>query len=56
MSDQNFYIRKILEKKWEYNGTVRQLFIDFKRATYQLGGKDYTIFSLSLVYPGNWLG
>jgi hypothetical protein len=25
-----FYIRQILEKKWEYNGTVHQLFIDFK--------------------------
>jgi hypothetical protein len=23
---------KILEKKWEYNGTVHQLFIDFKKA------------------------
>jgi hypothetical protein len=26
-----FYIWQILEKKWEYNGTVHQLFIDFKR-------------------------
>jgi hypothetical protein len=31
-TDQNFYIRQILEKKWEYNGTVHQLFIDFKKA------------------------
>jgi hypothetical protein len=30
--DQIFYIRKIQEKKWEYNGTVHQLFIDFKKA------------------------
>jgi hypothetical protein len=30
--DQIFYIRQILEKKWEYNGTVNQLFIDFKKA------------------------
>jgi hypothetical protein len=30
--DQIFYIRQILEKKWEYNGTVLQLFIDFKKA------------------------
>jgi hypothetical protein len=29
---QIFYIRQILEKKWEYNGTVHQLFIDFKKA------------------------
>jgi sorting nexin-29 len=31
-TDQSFYIRQILEKKWEYNGTVHQLFIDFKKA------------------------
>jgi hypothetical protein len=30
-NDQIFYIRQILEKKWEYNGTVHQLFIDFKK-------------------------
>jgi hypothetical protein len=26
------YIRQILEKNWKYNGTVHQLFIDFKEA------------------------
>jgi hypothetical protein len=31
-TDQIFYIQQILEKKWEYNGTVHQLFIDFKEA------------------------
>jgi hypothetical protein len=31
-TDQIFYIDQILEKKWEYNGTVHQLFIDFKKA------------------------
>jgi hypothetical protein len=31
-ADQVFYIRQILEKKWEYNGMVHQLFIDFKKA------------------------
>jgi hypothetical protein len=31
-TDQIFYIRQILQKKWEYNGTVNQLFIDFKKA------------------------
>jgi hypothetical protein len=30
--DQIFYIRQILEKKLEYNETVYQLFIDFKKA------------------------
>jgi hypothetical protein len=31
-TDQIFYIRLILEKKWEYIGTVHQIFIDFKKA------------------------
>jgi hypothetical protein len=31
-TDQIFYIRQILEKKWEYNETVHKLFIDFKKA------------------------
>jgi retron-type reverse transcriptase len=31
-TDQIFYIRKILEKKWECNGTVHQLLIDFNKA------------------------
>jgi hypothetical protein len=31
-TDQIFYIRQILEKKWEYNGTVHQLFTDCKNA------------------------
>jgi sorting nexin-29 len=31
-TDQIFYIRQILEKKCEYNGTVYRLFIDFKKA------------------------
>jgi hypothetical protein len=30
--DQIFYIRQILQKKREYNGTVHQIFIDFKKA------------------------
>jgi hypothetical protein len=29
--DQILYIRQILEKKWEYNGTVHQLFAEFKK-------------------------
>jgi sorting nexin-29 len=27
-----FCIRQILEKQWEYNGTLYQLFVDFKKA------------------------
>jgi sorting nexin-29 len=30
--DQIFYSQQILEKKWEYNGMVHQLFIDIKKA------------------------
>jgi hypothetical protein len=30
-TDHIFYIRQILEKKWEYNGTVHQLCIGFKK-------------------------
>jgi hypothetical protein len=32
-TDQIFCIRRILKRKWEYNGTVHQLFIDFKKAS-----------------------
>jgi hypothetical protein len=32
MTDQIFYIQQILEKKWEYNGTVHHPFINFKKA------------------------
>jgi hypothetical protein len=32
MTDQIFCVRQILEKMWDYNSTVHQLFIDFKKA------------------------
>jgi hypothetical protein len=48
MTDQILYIWQILEKKWEYNGTLHQLFIDFKKAYYSVGKKYYTVFSVSL--------
>jgi hypothetical protein len=31
-TDQISCIRRILEKKWEYNETIHQLFVDFKIA------------------------
>jgi hypothetical protein len=31
-TDHIFCIRQILEKKWDYNEAVHQLFIDFKKA------------------------
>jgi hypothetical protein len=43
------YIRKILEKTWEYNGTVHQI---SRESIIQLGRKYYTVFSLSFQYPG----
>jgi hypothetical protein len=48
---QIFYIRQILEKKWEYSGTVHQLIIDLIKPMFQLEGKHYTTFSLILAYP-----
>ena len=30
--DHTFYTHKILDKKWEYNEAVHQLFIHFKKA------------------------
>jgi hypothetical protein len=47
--DQTFYIWQILDKKWEYNGAVHQLFIDFKKA-YDSREKFFTISCLNLVY------
>ena len=32
ITDHIFYIRQILEKKWEYSEAVHQLFVDFKKA------------------------
>jgi hypothetical protein len=32
MTDQIFYIWQILERKWDYNATVHQLFTHFKKA------------------------
>jgi hypothetical protein len=31
-TDQILCIHQILEKKWEYNGTVQELFVDFNKA------------------------
>jgi hypothetical protein len=38
-TDQILYIRQILEEKWEYNGAVHQLFIDFKKACKSIKGE-----------------
>jgi hypothetical protein len=44
-TDHVFCIRQILEKKWEYNEAVHQLFIDFKKARICL-----TCFLLGMVW------
>jgi hypothetical protein len=43
------------KKKWEYNGTVHQLFIDFRKAYDSVRREALycTTFSLSSEYPGN---
>ena len=52
--DRIFCIRQILEKKWEYNEEVHQLFINFKKSCMiQLVGRSYIRFLLSMVSPGN---
>jgi hypothetical protein len=49
--DEIFYILQILEKKWEYNGMVYQLFIYFKKAYDSIKReKFFTISCLNLVY------
>jgi hypothetical protein len=35
-TDRVFSIWQILDKKWENNGTVHQLFLDFKKAYYSV--------------------
>jgi hypothetical protein len=55
-NDQIFCIHQVLEKKWEYNGTVYKLFIDFSKAYDSVRREYYTILSLNLVYQGNQLG
>jgi hypothetical protein len=34
-TDQMFCVRQILEKKWEYNETVHQLFLDLEESIVQ---------------------
>ena len=50
-TDHIFCIRQILEKKWEYNEVVHQLFIDFKKAYDSVRGRSCIMFSLSLGSP-----
>jgi hypothetical protein len=49
-TDQNFYIRQILEKKWEYNGTCISYLLTSRKPMTQLREKFFTISWLNLVY------
>jgi len=49
-----FCIRQILEKKWEYNEAVHQLFIDFKKTYDSVRRKSCITLSLILGSPRNW--
>jgi hypothetical protein len=46
--DEIFYIRQILEEKWEYNETVHQLFIELKKAYASVKRED--IYNILLEY------
>ena len=48
--DHIFCVLQILEKKWEYNEAVHQLFIECKKAC-DLGERSRIIFSLSMISP-----
>jgi hypothetical protein len=50
-TDRVFCIRQIVEKKWEYSEAVHQIFVDFNKAYYSVGGRSCIRFSLSLVSP-----
>jgi predicted alpha/beta superfamily hydrolase len=45
-----WYICQTLEMQWEYNGTIHQLFMGFKKV-YDPGEKYCIIYLLDLVYP-----
>jgi hypothetical protein len=50
-NDQIFCTLQILEKNWEYNETVHQLFIDFKKSPRFSEEGSFVQYSHSLEYP-----
>jgi hypothetical protein len=52
-TDQIFYFRQILEKILEYNGTVHQHFIDFKKAYDSVRREVLYNILIEFQYPGN---
>jgi hypothetical protein len=55
-TDHILYIRQILEKKWEYNGTVHQLFRDFMKAYDSVKGEVLYNILLELGKPKKLIG
>jgi len=55
-TDHIFRIRQILEKIWEYNKAVHQLFIDFKKAYDSV--KREALYNIIIEFgtPRNWQG
>jgi hypothetical protein len=49
--DHIFGVHQILEKRWEYNETVHQQFIDFKKAYDSVGREVLYTIPFSLGYP-----
>jgi hypothetical protein len=49
-TDQFLYIWQVLEKDWKCNGTVHQLFIDFKKAYDSVKREVLYYILLELVY------
>jgi hypothetical protein len=48
-TDQIFYNWQILEKKWEYNGTVHPLFTDFKKS-YDSFTREEVLYIILIVF------
>jgi hypothetical protein len=48
-TDQIFCVRQILKKKWEYNETVHQLFIEFKKAYDSV--RREVLYNILIEYP-----
>ena len=53
-TDHIFCIHQILEKNWQYNESVHQLFIDFKKAYNSVRREALYNILLSLEFPRNW--
>ena len=53
-TDHIFCIRQILEKKWEHNEEVHQLFIDFKKAYDSVRREALYNILIEFGTPRNW--